>query len=125
VVDQTNKEQKNYATVALCCLSVSNPFRNKIIQIVVINPWFDRITLFVILANCIFLALDKEVENVTKNIEVIDQVFLALYTVEMIMKIVAMGFFTRPHSYLRDSWNILDFGVVMLGWVSFFLERRE
>jgi len=31
--DETNvnKEQKNYATVSLCCLSVTNPFRNKII----------------------------------------------------------------------------------------------
>jgi hypothetical protein len=31
--DETNvnSEQKNYATVSLCCLSVTNPFRNKII----------------------------------------------------------------------------------------------
>jgi hypothetical protein len=31
--DETNvnNEQKNYATVSLCCLSVTNPFRNKII----------------------------------------------------------------------------------------------
>lgn len=26
-----DSEQKNYATVSLCCLSVTNPFRNKII----------------------------------------------------------------------------------------------
>ena len=29
--------QKNYATVALCCLTVTNPFRDKIIR-VVLNP---------------------------------------------------------------------------------------
>lgn len=56
-----NAQQKNYATVSLCCLSVTNPFRNKIIQLVAINNWFDKIILCVILVNCIFLAMDNEV----------------------------------------------------------------
>ena len=68
--------------------------------------------------NCCFLALDKEVDVITANNETIDFIFLNIYTFEMILKIIAMGFFMRPHSYLRDSWNILDFTVVMLGWVS-------
>lgn len=86
-----------------------------------INPWFDRIVLLIILVNCMFLALDKEVDVVTKNIEYIDMIFLILYTVEMVMKVIAMGFVTRPYSYLRDSWNILDFTVVMIGWISLLL----
>lgn len=57
--------QKNYATVALCCLSVTNPFRNKIIQIVTVNPLFDKFILFVIMVNCIVLATDKEVDFIT------------------------------------------------------------
>jgi hypothetical protein len=117
--------QKNYATVSLCCLSVTNPFRNKIIQIVSVNPWFDRFILFVILVNCLFLALDKEVDVVTNNIEVIDFVFLIIYTWEMSMKIIAMGFFMRAHSYLRDSWNIMDFSVVCLGWVSSIVDSGD
>jgi len=117
--------QKNYATVSLCCLSVTNPFRNKIIQIVSVNPWFDRFILFVILVNCLFLALDKEVDMVTENIETIDFIFLIIYTWEMTMKIIAMGFFMRAHSYLRDSWNIMDFSVVVLGWVSNFLKSGD
>ena len=68
-----------------------------------------------------FLALDNEVDIVTENIEYIDMIFLILYTIEMVMKIIAMGFVTRPYSYLRDSWNILDFGVVMIGWISLLL----
>lgn len=75
----------------------------------------------IILVNCMFLALDKEVDVVTKNIEYIDMIFLILYTVEMVMKVIAMGFVTRPYSYLRDSWNILDFTVVMIGWISLLL----
>ena len=74
--------------------------------------------MFVIGSNCIFLALDKEVPILTANGSTIDFVFLILYTGEMIMKIIAMGFFMREHSYLRDGWNILDFSVVFLGWLS-------
>lgn len=92
---------------------MTNPFRNKIIQIVSVNPWFDRFILFVILVNCLFLALDKEVDIVTKNIEVIDFIFLIIYTWEMTMKIIAMGFFMRAHSYLRDSWNIVSISIYL------------
>jgi len=51
---------------------VTNPFRNKIIQLVAVNPWFDRFILFVIMVNCVFLALDKEVDSITENNETID-----------------------------------------------------
>jgi len=111
--------------VSLCCLSVTNPFRNRIIQIVAVNPWFDRFILFVIIVNCFFLALDKENEYITTHNETIDFVFLLIYTMEMVLKIIAMGFFMRAHSYLRDSWNILDFTVVVLGWVSLTLKSGD
>ena len=122
---QQNDFSKNYATVSLCCLSVTNPFRNKIIQIVAVNPWFDRFILLVIMVNCVFLALDQEVDAITRNGENIDFIFLQIYTCEMIMKIIAMGFFMRPHSYLRDSWNILDFTVVFLGWLSKIIDAGD
>jgi hypothetical protein len=118
-------DKKVYSTVSLCCLSVTNPFRNQIIQIVCVNPWFDRFILIVILVNCLFLAMDKEVDAVTNNIETIDFVFLLIYSWEMTMKIIAMGFVMRMHSYLRDSWNCLDFVVVMLGWFTKFVDAGD
>ena len=30
----------------------------------------------------------------------------------MIIKIVSLGFIMDNESYLRESWNILDFGIV-------------
>jgi hypothetical protein len=120
-----NDQQKNYATVSLCCLSVTNPFRNKIIQLVAVNPWFDRFILLVIMVNCCFLALDKEVDTITENSGTIDFIFLLIYTMEMILKIIAMGFFMRAHSYLRDSWNILDFTVVILGWLAGLIKSGD
>ena len=65
-----------------------------------------------------FLAMDKGVDFVTNNNNTIDLVFLCIYTTEMSLKIIAMGFVMREHSYLREGWNIMDFFVVVLGWVS-------
>jgi hypothetical protein len=42
---------------------------------------------------------------------------LGLYTVEMILKILGYGFIIPKKSYLRDSWNILDFIIVISGYV--------
>lgn len=64
-------QRKNYATVALCCLSVTNPFRSKIISLVV-NQWFENLVLFIVLLNCLSLALTQENEFVTKNENIID-----------------------------------------------------
>ena len=49
--------QKNYGNYSLCWLTVTNPFRRVVINIL-LSPWFDRIILLVILVNCIFLAID-------------------------------------------------------------------
>ena len=40
--------------------------------------------------------------------------FMAIYTIEMIVKVTARGFVLHPFTYLRDPWNWLDFAVVAL-----------
>ena len=75
------------------------------------------------MVNCVFLALDQENDLISKNSSRIDLGFLIIYTGEMILKIIAMGFFMRAHSYLRDAWNILDFFVVILGWLAIIFEN--
>jgi hypothetical protein len=85
---------------------------------VAINPWFDRFILIIIIVNCFFLAIDKVVESLSEYADNIDFFFLIIYTIEMMLNIIAMGFLMRAHSYLRDTWNILDFMVVILGWIS-------
>ena len=62
----------------------------------------------VIVVNSLVLALDNEVYIITKYAEDIDFIFLIIYTIEMILKIIAMGFFMRAHSYLRDTWNVVS-----------------
>jgi hypothetical protein len=75
----------------------------------------------VIIANSLILAMDNEVDFITNNATVIDSIFLGLYFMEMLLKIIAMGFVMRPFSYLRDPWNFLDFIVINLGLIANFL----
>lgn len=44
--------------------------------------------------------------------------FTAIFTLEMVLKILAMGFYFSKYAYLRDPWNVLDFAVVMLGYAA-------
>ena len=96
---------------------------------IVFNPWFDKFILLTIFANCICLAIeDPSLEEPDPIIEVLDLVFLIIFSIEMVLKIIAMGFVMEAHSYLRDPWNIvslllLDF-IVLTFFTGFSLTLR-
>lgn len=50
-----------------------------------------------------------------------DIVFLAIYTFEAVLKIIAMGFIFNSNSYLRDLWNILDLTVIVTAYVPYIV----
>ena len=74
-----------------------------------VNPWFDRLILLFIALNSVALALDDPSAEEKNTILVnLDYVFLFVFSMEMVLKIIAMGFVMRPYSYLRDAWNIVS-----------------
>jgi hypothetical protein len=51
---------------------------------------------------------------------VIDKLTIAIFTVEIISKIVAYGFLLNgEYSYMRELWNIMDFIILALSYVCF------
>ena len=101
-------QTRNFANVALCGCTTTSRFRSAVMRIV-FNSWFDKFILLTIFANCICLAIeDPSLEEPDPIIETLDIIFLLIFSVEMILKIIAMGFFMEPHSYLRDPWNIVS-----------------
>jgi len=106
------------------------------------NVWFDRVILLLIVANCLCLTLgdpvcDIYLDNPQRNIlvtmypshtcdgyahlrvtlTVLEIVFTSLFTIEMMLKIIARGLFWHHRSYLRDPWNWVDFIVVIVSIV--------
>ena len=61
---------------------------------------------------------DPTVDEVTKLDTTFEYIFQGLYTVEMVLKIIGLGFIFGSGAYLRDPWNILDFTIVMSGWLT-------
>lgn len=41
-------------------------------------------------------------------------IFLLVYLIEFVMKVIARGFLLQPYSYLRDGWNWLDFIIIVI-----------
>jgi voltage-dependent calcium channel L type alpha-1D len=50
-------------------------------------------------------------------IELVDFSVGVIFTFEMLIRIVAMGFFVGDESYLQDGWYVLDFFVVVTMWI--------
>jgi hypothetical protein len=42
----------------------------------------------------------------------LDQIITYAFILEFLMKIITLGFFICPNSYLRDPWYILDFFII-------------
>jgi len=40
--------------------------------------------------------------------------------VEAFLKVIAYGLLFHPNAYLRNGWNLLDFIIVVVGWVPTF-----
>ena len=108
---------------SLFVLGKGNPMRKAMIKVVK-SQTFDQFILLLILANCVFLAMDtKEVlfeeSALGKATAMSEHIFTGIYVVEMCMKIIAMGFFYGKGSYLSDPWNRMDFFVVVLGLLGY------
>ena len=75
-----------------------------------------------ILANSVTLALeDPQAVSSTAVQYAVENIFLGLYSVEMVLKILGLGLiFSGKESYLRDPWNILDFIIVMSAYATIF-----
>ena len=109
---------------SLWCLGLKNPVRKKLLEIV---EWksFEAFILIAICGTCLCLAVFQPMPNgdstaINEFLEEIEIIFTIIFTSECCMKIMAYGFITHPNAYLRNTWNILDFTIVMIGLVGLF-----
>ncbi|CAB0028578.1 unnamed protein product, partial [Trichogramma brassicae] len=90
------------------------------------NTWFERVSMMVILLNCITLGMyqpcvDDQCEtNRCKILQMFDDIIFAFFALEMTIKMVAMGIYGKG-TYLADSWNRLDFFIVIAGALEYCL----
>ncbi|KAK9709140.1 Ion transport protein [Popillia japonica] len=95
-----------------------------IISLTKLTP-FEYAVLLTIIANCVVLALEEHLPNQDKTVlaqklEKTEVYFLGIFCVEASLKILALGFVLHRGSYLRNIWNIMDFFVVLTGFLTMF-----
>ncbi len=56
------------------------------------------------------------------TVDEVEYIFLAIYTAEMVVKIIAKGFLLNKYTYLRNPWNWLDFVVISSGYATMSFE---
>lgn len=102
------------------CMEVNTNPRRAAIQLVE-AWWFDPVVLVTILANCGTMAWESPLDptGTWKQgfLEVCEWLFLAVFTIELLAKMLAYGLIFNKHAYLRDPWCQLDFVVVSLAWL--------
>lgn len=42
---------------------------------------------------------------------------MAIYSLEVVIKMLALGIFLEEDSYMRDPWNVLDFLIVSISYI--------
>uniref|UniRef100_T1HBH4 Ion_trans domain-containing protein n=1 Tax=Rhodnius prolixus TaxID=13249 RepID=T1HBH4_RHOPR len=83
--------------------------------------------MLVILLNCVTLGMyqpcvdDQCVTNRCKILQMFDDFIFVFFSLEMSIKMIAMGVYGKG-TYLADSWNRLDFFIVIAGTVYKLME---
>jgi len=105
---------------ALFCLAPTNAVRQTVHKITS-SKCLDGIVIPVILISCVLMALDVPGKEPPAWMETWDRVALAIFTVEMFLKIIDLGLIRAPEAYLRDGWNFLDCFIVLMGFLDIAL----
>ncbi|XP_077360060.1 voltage-dependent T-type calcium channel subunit alpha-1G isoform X1 [Festucalex cinctus] len=94
------------------------------------NPWFERASMLVILLNCVTLGMFHPCEDIDCNsdrckiLQDFDDFIFAFFAIEMVIKMVALGIFGKK-CYLGDTWNRLDFFIVIAGMLEYSLNLQN
>eukprot|EP00755_Sulcionema_specki_P020350 Sspe_Gene.71676::Locus_42577_Transcript_3_3_Confidence_0.625_Length_3388::g.71676::m.71676 len=120
-VVRAERESYNLLASAMFCLKPSNPFRMWCFD-TVSSKAFETATLVIIVLNSLTLAFDIPATEDNKRLQdfllVSEYIFQSLFTIEMLIKMAALGVVLHPHAYLRGTWNAIDFVIVMAGFMS-------
>ena len=78
--------------------------------------------------NSLLLALDEPALQdpyQKETLKLMLNIISIIFVLECVVRIIVMGFYWGDKTYLKDPWNILDFMVVIMGWVSRFMDGSD
>ena len=92
------------------------------------HQYFDGFVYHLIGLNSIMLMIDDPTISdpyVSSTISMIVNIISGFFIGEAIMKIISYGFCIGPGTYLKDSWSILDFVIVLSAILNWILDSLQ
>uniref|UniRef100_A0A8C9SK64 Voltage-dependent L-type calcium channel subunit alpha n=1 Tax=Scleropages formosus TaxID=113540 RepID=A0A8C9SK64_SCLFO len=124
---ELNKNQRQcvqYALKArpLRCYIPKNPYQYQV-WYVVTSCYFEYLMFLLIMLNTLCLGMQhcNQSEHITKLSNTLNVVFTVLFTVEMILKLMAF----KAKGYFGDPWNVFDFLIVVGSIVDVILSEVD
>ena len=116
-INQSNRKKIDLIGKSCFVFSSGNRVR-QVTKSIVEYKYYDSFVLTLIIVSTILLTLDNPLNDpestLSKTLGIIDYFMSAAFTLECAINIILLGFlFNGKTSYMRDSWNILDFMIVI------------
>ncbi|XP_064872932.1 voltage-dependent T-type calcium channel subunit alpha-1H-like, partial [Oncorhynchus nerka] len=95
-----------------------------------VSTWFERVSMLAILLNCVTLGMFQPCDDVhclnnrCSFLQALDDGIFVFFAVEMLVKMVALGVLGQK-GYLGDTWNRLDFFIVIIGMLEYSLDGHN
>ncbi|XP_075948050.1 voltage-dependent T-type calcium channel subunit alpha-1H-like [Anarhichas minor] len=124
--EEEEKEELPYPTLApvvLLALTQTSPPRSWCLR-AVCHPWFERVSILAILLNCVTLGMFQPCDHTPFLLQALDDGIFGFFATEMVMKMVALGVIGH-NGYLGDTWNRLDFFIVIVGMLEYSLDGHN
>ena len=99
-----------------CCLTLSKIRAS--VRNLVVSPHFDRLIFAAIIINTCSVAIEYhgQPQWLTDVLEYTNWMFVVIFTIEIVLKIIALGFV----SYAKSVFNLFDAMIVIVSWVEIF-----
>ena len=122
------QEMKHFAWIITPLVLAREKIR-KFAVVIISNPLFDQFILTIIMISCVFMIISDydhvdNMNNLSSDGSIQNQVvlsseiyFTAIFTCEFLLKWMALNIY-GPDSYFYDSWNWLDFVVVVTSLIA-------
>uniref|UniRef100_A0A8K9WZ70 Voltage-dependent T-type calcium channel subunit alpha n=1 Tax=Oncorhynchus mykiss TaxID=8022 RepID=A0A8K9WZ70_ONCMY len=113
-----------------CCVSLCWYIFHSKCSLTPVSTWFERVSMLAILLNCVTLGMFQPCDDVhclnnrCSFLQALDDGIFVFFAVEMLVKMVALGVLGQK-GYLGDTWNRLDFFIVIIGMLEYSLDGHN
>ncbi|KAM6940369.1 voltage-dependent T-type calcium channel subunit alpha-1H-like [Xenentodon cancila] len=127
--DEEETEELPYpslAPVVLLALTQTSPPRSWCLR-AVCHPYpslLVRVSILAILLNCVTLGMFQPCDHTPFLLQALDDGIFVFFAGEMVVKMVALGVIGQK-GYLGDTWNRLDFFIVIVGMLEYSLDGHN